>query len=128
MRGRASTRVRAGALRQATFSSMLIVGALPAPSPSGSIFGVLGPFLLFFDDPEPPDFELDSLLVELAPASTAFSTGLKPSSSASCNGFGLSESFKPASESVRPVRPGSGAPVPVSPGAGSAYVFFFSFH
>ncbi len=128
--GRASTRVRTGALRQATLSSMLIAGAFPAPSPS-SIFGVLGPFLPFFDDPEPSLPDPDAPVVELVPESAAFSTGVKPSSSASFSGFGLTESFDPVSVSVRRVRSDSPAPLPVSPGAGgagSAYVFFFSFH
>jgi len=106
---------------------MLIVGALPAPFPS-SIFGVLGPFLLFFDAPEPPVFDVVSSLAELSPESPDFWTGWKPSAAASCTPFELPELFARASESVRPVRPDSPLPSPVSPGAGSAYVFFFSFH
>jgi hypothetical protein len=98
---------------------MLIVGALPAPSPS-SILGVLGPFLLFFDPPELPAFAPVSSIVELVPP--ALSTGWNPSAAASFMAFELPESLAPVSEPVRPV------PSPVSPGAGSAYVFFFSLH
>jgi hypothetical protein len=60
VRGRVSTRVRAGAFRQATFSSTLIVGARveSLSSPSASLaLGAAGPFLPPFDELESAFFD-----------------------------------------------------------------------
>src|SRR5436853_156457 len=58
--GRLSMRVRAGALRQATFSSRLIVGAFLIFDPS-SMRGAPGPFLPAFDEPRLLLFDSASL-------------------------------------------------------------------
>src|SRR5262249_13732753 len=104
-----STRVLVGGLRQATFSSMLIVGALRAPSPPSSAFCGLGPFLPALDEPE---------LVEPLLVPPALLTGWKPVPSPSCEFVEASAPFKPLSESVRFLAPS--VPEPASPGAGSA--------